>query len=533
MKNTLHNRKNIYLMLALVGIIAAAFLGLAGCGSPVEDALVIPGDAAFYMDPYELPDTPDPRLPESPTRAVDWQDDGILRLSMRPPQTLNPLLNRDQTVAHILQLLFEPLAVLDENMRPVGHLASLEFSLDYAVVIVTIRNDAIWSDGLPVTADDLIFSVETLRNAPEDAIYRRFVDNIEDVARLSDRTVRISFVDANPAVGYALLFPIIPRHYYLIETDPASQRNQMPVGNGSFLFEGMGQTLQLVRNVNTFRALPVFERVEVLLLPDAQIDLYAFDRGLIDALRLPMPEWTRNPGATPARGDDFPAMYFEHIGYNMAREVFHDLNVRQGIAQLINADELIATQYLHHAMRAATPIHPLSWKHDAAVQSLPYDPQRARELLRDVPRDADNPWAIIVGVDSPERIAIARRLADALNDAGIYTEMYTLSHNEFAARLAMGNYDLYVGWMELCFAPDFAFLFPHDAVLEELFAVTRFAATETAFLAAMGQLQQAFVEQVPVVGLAFRHSSVLMHPRLQTNKTPAAGRAFLHVNGWR
>ncbi|MCL2365004.1 MAG: ABC transporter substrate-binding protein [Defluviitaleaceae bacterium] len=517
----------------VLGVIAAMILGLAACGSPVGDALVIPGEAALYADPYELPDTPDPRLPESPTRAVDWQDDGTLRLSMRPPQTLNPLLNRDPSVAQILQLLFEPLAVLDENLRPVGHLASLEFSLDYTVVIVTIRNDTIWSDGLPVTADDLIFSVETLRNAPHDAIYRRFVENIEDVARLNDRTARISFVDAHPAVGYALLFPLIPRHYYLLETDPASLRNMMPVGNGPFLFEGMGQAVQLVRNAHTFRALPAFERVEVLLLPDAQIDLYAFDRGLIDALRLPMPEWTRNPGATPVHGDDFPAMYFEHIGFNLEREIFHDIYVRQGIAQLINASEIIETLYLHHAVRAATPIHPLSWKYDPAVQPLPYDPQRANMLLRDVPRDAYNPWQIIVGADSPERVTIARRLADALNGFGIYVETHELPHDEFVTRLMGNDFDLYVGWMELCFAPDFAFLFPHDPVLEGLFAVTRFAATETAFLAAMGQLQQAFIDQVPVVGLAFRHSSVLMHPRIIAGEAPAAGRPFLYVNRWR
>jgi len=513
--------------------IVLAVVLLAACGSPVGDALVIPGGLALLEDPYELPDTPDPRLPEALARTVDWTGDGTLRLSMRTPQTLNPLLNRDPSVAHVLQLLFEPLAVLDEHLRPVGHLASLEFSLDYTVVIVTIRYDAIWSDGLPVTADDLIFSVTTLRNAPDDATYRRFVENIADVERLNDRTARISFIDANPTVGYALLFPIIPRHYYLVETDPASARNLSPVGNGSFMFERMGQSVRLVRNPHTFRAVPTFDRIEVLLLPEAQIDLYAFDRGLIDALRLPKPEWTRNPGATPVRGDDFPAMYFEHIGFNMTREIFHDIDVRRGIAQLIDADELIETLYLHHAVRAATPIHPQSWKNDPSVQPLPYDPANARTLLRYVPRDAYHPWQIIVGADNSERFTIAQRLSKALDALGIYNEVHALPITDFATRMAAGDFDLYVGWMELCFAPDFAFLFPHDPVLEGLFAVTRFAATETAFLTAMSQLQHAFVAHVPVVGLAFRHSSVLMHPRLQTEHPPAPGRAFLYVNGWR
>ncbi|MCL2240775.1 MAG: hypothetical protein FWC07_12580, partial [Defluviitaleaceae bacterium] len=188
-------------------ILLALFFALAACGFLPEDppAPFFP-DIEFSLEaPDDLPDAPNPRLPEY--TALSREDDGILRLPMRVPLTLNPLLNRDKTVARVLGLLFEPLAVLDAELRPVGHLAELEFSLDFSGVVATIHHEAIWSDGMPVSSDDLIFSVEALRHAPEDAIYRHVVENIASITRMDERTAKIAFHYATPAAGYALLFP--------------------------------------------------------------------------------------------------------------------------------------------------------------------------------------------------------------------------------------------------------------------------------------------------------------------------------------
>ncbi|MCL2605095.1 MAG: ABC transporter substrate-binding protein [Defluviitaleaceae bacterium] len=519
----------------------AVMLILSSCGGSFDDPpdptptpnpeLPIPN---YLDDP--LPDSPDPRLPDPAVYASDRMDDGILRLPMRPPLTLNPLLNRDQTVARILALIFEPLAVLDENLRVTGHLAELDFAIDFSGVEVTIKYDAIWSDGLPVSSDDFTFSLDVLRHAPGDAIYRSTVENIGSVQRIDDRTVHVTFVDANPAAGYALLFPLIPRHYYRNETNPASLRNLSPLGNGPYLFERMIplQSLTLLRNPNTFRTMPSIERVEVLFFPDRQIDLYAFDRGLVDAIRLSLPEWVRNPTAKEIHTAEFPVMYFEFVGFNFSREVFHDLDVRKGIAHAFDVNEAVATFYLQYAARAATPIHPHAWMHDPTALGLPHDPDRARLLLRDVPRDEEYPLIIIVSENSRERVAVAYRLADGLEEAGLTAEVHVLSDEEFIERLADNNdYDLFVGWAELGFVPDFAFLIDHDTALQELLAATRVAATESAYIEAVSQLQHAFIERVPVLGLAFRHSAVLMGTRIQSNIPPAPCRIFAYVNEWK
>ena len=515
----------------ILPLILFLFLVLSACGMiPAEGFEPFLENTDFYeVDDETLPDTPEPHL-HHPRLVRDFS--GVLHLPMRRPLTLNPLVNADETVARVLSLLFEPLAVLDEKMRPVGHLAALKFALDFTSVAVTIRSEAIWSDGLPVTSDDLIFSVETIRNNPGGFYYSR-VTNIADIQRIDERTVHIHFKQATPAVGYALLFPLIPRH------DP---QGNPPVGNAPFLFESMIplQSMSLVRNPHTFRTRPVIERVEVLFLPETQIDLYAFDHGLVDAIRLPFPEWARNPSAKTPGVALFPAMYFEFIGFNFARSLFTNATIRQGIAQSFDINEAISTLYLHHAVRTYAPIHPQSWLFDPTVNGFSYDAGRARTALRALPRG--EPLVIIVGEDSPERVAMAYRLAGGLYALNTPTEIHSLSAEGFAERLSAGEYDLFIGWMELPYTPDFSFFFNgdnnggvpfiRDAYLEELFAATQVITTETAYLQTLSRLQHAFAELLPVIPLAFRHSAVLTHERIAHPPSPVACNIFLFINEW-
>jgi ABC-type transport system substrate-binding protein len=457
--------------------------------------------------------------------------DGVLRLAMRPPQTLNPLLNRDVSVARVLGLMFEPLAVLDEYLRPVGNLAQLEMSMDFSSVYVTIHSHALWSNGFPVTADDLIFSVKTLRNAPADAIYARVISNISGITRTSERTALINFYNASPLVGYSLLFPLIPRHYFLHETNPASARNMAPVGNGSFIFESLipFELLNLAQNPHALRGTPRIMRVEISLIAEAELELYAFERGLIDAIVMAVPEWARIPSARDVSAHVFNTMYFEFVGFNMGREQWHDAQVRRGVAHAFDADEIIETLYLHHAVRAFSPIHPLSWKKSGEVTGVAHDRDNAHLFLYELERD--EPLVIISGTNS-ERVAIAQRLAEGLRDLDFYVIVYSLDDEDFRTRRARGDYDFFVGWAQLCRSFDFTFLFPYDAPLQIHFNAMSTAASDAAFASAVLAFETAFAERVSVIGLAFRHSAIITGTRVVNNAPVSPTSVFLHANYW-
>lgn len=516
--------KKIFFLIIFLGIFAAC--GGAEIYEPYE----------FYADEPEY----EPEfLPEiAPPTARVLPDDGVLRLHSRVPVTLNPLLNEDVTVARVLRLIFEPLAVLDEEFRVVGYLAELEFASDFSGVNATIRENAIFSDGKPVTADDVIFSIEFMRAAPASAIYRANAEQIADAVRIDARTVQIFFERASVMSAYSLNFPIIPRHFYENETNPQSPANLNPLGSGAFMFESLSPTraMTLRRNPYNWRGRTQIDAAEIIFLPNAETDFYAFERGRIDALELPLTEWTRRHGVRSPNYSTFPAMYFEFIGFNPRRAGFRDIYTRRGIAHAFNACEAVAELFLAHATRAVTPVHPYNWAADASVSAPIYDPARAAALLGTVRADA--PLVILANAENSQRVSIAARLADSLSNAGLSAVAEILPSEEYFARLAAYDFDLFVGGMELPFAPDVRVffgggLFPFCPVLEAAFAAVEIASTEAAYIEAVSRLQAAFAEQLPVIGLAFTHSAVLTGPRLSGDLSPAPGDIFSNVREWK
>ena len=105
--------------------------------------------------------------------------DAMLTLSMRIPETLNPLLNREETVDRILKLLFLPLLDFDESGKACPAVAqNWEFSADGRSLSMNLNSNIRWQDGTALTADDVVYSVNTLRNAPEDAVYKQVMNYV-------------------------------------------------------------------------------------------------------------------------------------------------------------------------------------------------------------------------------------------------------------------------------------------------------------------------------------------------------------------
>ena len=520
---------------------------LTGCGPDI--VRIGPTGVPQQMETNLPEDDPDEEIeveaepiqaPE-PVVATQAPQDAVLRLSMRHPLTLNPLLNQDVTVARILRLIFEPLIIFDENLRPSSHLADIEFASDFSSVNLTVRSDAIWSDGKPVTADDIIFSIETLKNAPPAAIYSQNVQSIAQTTRISSRTVQITFNQPSVTVGYALNFPVIPLHYYQGETNKDSDANMNPVGNGLFILDSHlpMRSVTLARNPYSFRSRPQIEQIDVLLLPDEQTELYALDQGRIDALHLPLTEWIRHHGVRHLRHEILPAMYFEFIGFNYNRDMFHELHVRQGIAHAFNADEVVGAVYLAHAVRSVAPIHPYNWAAGEVVNPA-FDQARAQALLDFMRLDLRPyyPLVILVNEENPQRVSIARALAQSLNVVGLPSIVASVPEDEYFYRLDNHDFDLFIGGVNLSFSPDVSFLFQqnemfiHDGWLENAFTAMMIATTESAYLQAVANFRQAFAERLPVVGLAFRHSAVLADARIENNLNPAPDNVFYGINEW-
>ncbi|MDR0958540.1 MAG: ABC transporter substrate-binding protein, partial [Clostridiales bacterium] len=164
--------------------------------------------------------------PPIPTSTPAPQAGGLLNISIREPKTFNPLVNDDVTVDLMLGLVFEPLIVFDEQMKPEpnGRIIS-DITVNTAVPTaqITIKANAVWADGSPITATDIVYSLDTIKNA-ENSLYKSCVNYIAGYSSSGNKTVTINFTETYASVLYKLNFPIIPANF----------SEETPVGSGLY-----------------------------------------------------------------------------------------------------------------------------------------------------------------------------------------------------------------------------------------------------------------------------------------------------------
>jgi microcin C transport system substrate-binding protein len=266
--------------------------------------------------------------------------------------TLNPFIIKG-TSADGLGFLFETLTVQseDEPFSEYGLLAeSIEMPEDRSWVAFTLRPEARWHDGRPVTVEDVIFSFDTLKEKGL-PFYRAYYRNVIKAEAAGERRVKFTFEQTTNRELPLILgqLPILPKHYYEnVEFEKTTL--QPPLGSGPYRIKSLepGRRIVYERAKDYWGAdLPVsrgfynFDEIRYEYYRDANVALEAFKAGGYD-IRV---ENTSKFWATAYSGPMFEAGWIakeeipHELGtgmqgfvFNTRRAMFQDPRVRQALA---------------------------------------------------------------------------------------------------------------------------------------------------------------------------------------------------------
>jgi ABC-type oligopeptide transport system substrate-binding subunit len=272
--------------------------------------------------------------------------------------SLNPFIIRGNP-ADGRNLVFETLMTrgLDEPFTLYGLLAeSIEVPEDRSWAIFRLRRGARFHDGRPVTVDDVIFSLETLRDhgRPNHQTYYSQVTGIE---RIGERGVKFSFGGARDRELPLILglLPVLPRHWFRDRPFDHVSLEAIP-GSGPYRVERVdpGRSITYRRDPAYWgRDLPVtrgrfnFDQVRYEYFRDDDMALEAFKAGAIDFRDEPSPrKWaTAYDGRALREGrivmrvlpNGRPAG-LNGLVFNTRRPVFADVRVRRALADAFDFD---------------------------------------------------------------------------------------------------------------------------------------------------------------------------------------------------
>jgi peptide/nickel transport system substrate-binding protein len=320
--------------------------------------------------------------------------------------SLNPLLILSAYNAGAWNLLFRPLVTLDAQLRVdlARSMASrIERDPSGLVWTITLR-ETDWSDGVPVTADDVVYGFELIRRLGQ--TYNSYgagglPDAFDAVVATDAHTLRVTLKQPlSPALFTTVALPLLhalPRHAWKTDSiDVLWSRQSDPhfydVVDGAWRLERwtLGRELVLVPNDRYAGPdRPQIDRFVMSFLDNDQM-LAAYRSGAVDAINMPylLYDAVRHlPDTTIERGGK-PYAY-SYIGLNFANPrtaFFRDLSVRQAIADAIDQREIIDLIFHGNATPAYGPVPSepdtfLSPEAKSGHLPVGYDPAHARALL--------------------------------------------------------------------------------------------------------------------------------------------------------
>lgn len=331
--------------------------------------------------------------------AFAWEEPAntggqVIMISTSDVQTLNPNIASDITSSHLHYLTFNRLcfdSAIDGSQRP--DLADYwDVSDNGLVYTFHLNQDAMFHDGVPVTAEDVVFSFDSVLDETSLSVRRSDLLQVVDSYRVVDEhTFEMTAIDtfATTLIKSAKLVAIVPKHIWepIAFADWGSadgatgQDPSQVIGSGPFRFEEwvMGEYATIVRNDDYFvpEMVPTVDSFTIRITAEPSAALQTLVTGESDIAEVPTAQVESIQEGNPELVvDAYDTTKFSYLGFNMDPDhspLFVDIPVRQAMMYALDR-ELVAEEILQgFSIRADGLQTPLSSAHDPEQTTTVYD----------------------------------------------------------------------------------------------------------------------------------------------------------------
>jgi peptide/nickel transport system substrate-binding protein len=268
---------------------------------------------------------------------------------------------------------------------------SYDWSPDHKTLTFHLREDALWSDGVPVTAEDVVWTwqVQTDPQVAWDSAHMK--NGIARVEAVDPHTVRFLFksayakqmTDANEGA-------IIPKHAwsklpFAKWHESADWFKQTAVYSGPFVVASWKpqQEVVLARNPRFYeKDRPYLDRVVMRITADPSAGLLQVLNGEVDFIsQIPPGDAAKVQSDPKLRLITYWSNLYVFVAWNSADPLFADRDVRRALTLAIDRKAIVDTILGPYGRVGSSPILSSVWAHDPQLQPLPYDPAGARRIL--------------------------------------------------------------------------------------------------------------------------------------------------------
>ena len=433
-------------------------------------------------------------------------------LAYLPGQTWDPITCQDGLQQTVASLLYESLFRLTPELEPELWLCS-SYAYDPAACTYTftLRSGISFSDGTPLTAEDVRLSLERACGS------LRYGNRLSDVTAITAAGNTVTVTLAAPNTGFPALLdiPIVKA---------GTESDLIPVGTGPYLCSDAGGDLTLIANQLWWQGknLPL-ERIALVETADPESLRYRLTSHDIQFLTADLIGTDPIPATGNIVYQDVNTTILQYIGLNTTRAPLNSAAFRNVLSQGLHREFLVNAFLSGHAIAAPFPISPVSSLYPTQLEQE-YSLTGFVQAIAALDELPQTPLVFLVNEENSFKVSLASQLAANYSAQGILMEVRALPWEAYTAALQAGDFDLYYGEVKLTADWDLTDLLGTNGSLNygrwsnpQTNLCLTAVLTSDDRAAAIEKLCSHLQQQSPILPLCFKRSSILMQSGVVTD----------------
>ena len=457
-------KRNRILSLLLAGVMA---LGLTACGASNAGAAADETGSAAVST-------------ESASSDTAASGEKIINVGVTNTiGSINPLLlNGGEINKYATGLMFLPLMELDADLNFEGMLADSITTEDNKNFIVHIDDAATWSDGTPVTADDVVYTALRLASpvigntammyyvfegVGDDGFVEEGAESIDGIQKVDDKTVQFTTKEEMPITtfenSYARYLLTLPKHvieqYSEEELSTADWFNHPDVVSGPFIVTDfdVDHYISYEANKDYWKGAPKIDKLNIKIVDGSQ--LYAgLQSGEIDITQQTMSDIPQEDYESVEALDNVDVVYGSPVTNQsvfIQTKNVPDVKVRQAMLYAIDRQQILEELLNGHGEIVDGFLSSASPFYDDSLTPVSYDPEKAKALLEEAGWDGSQTIRFYVNSGDSTFVNAASIIAAEWAAVGIKAEIQTV---DFATLMSVaGTEDYAVLAVQYTYAP--------------------------------------------------------------------------------
>ncbi|WP_197524222.1 peptide-binding protein [Nitratiruptor sp. SB155-2] len=328
------------------------------------------------------------------------------------PSRINPILATDSASGEIAGWIFNGLFKYDKNGNVVGDLAKSWKFLTPTRLWIELRRNVVWHDGKPFTAQDVLFTYQTITSPKVFTPYSSEFRYVANVKIVDPYHLVVTYKKPYYKALQTWMIGMLPEHLLRHEKNLMTSRfNQSPIGTGPYRLEKFEHSGEIVlkANVHYFEHKPYIEKIYYHFVPDPSTQFLMLKSKKLDVGSLSPLQLERQIDSNFKKYYNIyeqPSHGYTYLGLNLKRKKFQDARVRQAINLAIDRQELIDILFFSHGKVCTGPFMPGTFAFNPDIKPPKTDLERAKRLLKEAGYDKKHPLRFEIATNSNNSIRL-------------------------------------------------------------------------------------------------------------------------------